>query len=474
MDKSIGSTVPLRRGSANVPRVSLIATVAAIGGFLFGFDTAVINGAVTAVGSYYHTTPLVLGFIVSSALLGSALGAVIGGRLADRFGRVPTMLVAAGMFTIQSIGVGFAFTVVDFSVWRFVGGVAVGIASVIAPAYIAEISPARLRGRLGSLQQLAIVTGIFVALLADAAIGIAAGGAEKPWLLGLPAWRWMFLTEVIPAVIYGIGALRIPESPRYLVTIGREDDARSILADIVGPSEVDAKVAEIRQTITRERRSRLADLLGGPLGLLPLVWVGILLSVFQQFVGINVIFYYSTSLWSSVGFTENQSLIITTITSVTNIVGTFIAIAAIDRVGRKPLLMLGAAGMVVTLGVMAYLFGTAPRDAAGNPVLHGLPGTVALIAANVYVLFFAFSWGPVVWVLLGEMFPNKIRAAGLGVAAALQWIANFVVSTTFPTLAHISLGLAYGIYTTCALLAFLFVLALVRETKGKELEAMTS
>src|ERR1700716_2039680 len=249
MASSIGSTVAPRGGSANVPRVVLVATVAAIGGFLFGFDTAVINGAVNAVGTYYHPSPLVLGFIVSSALLGSALGAVVGGRLADRFRRVPTMVVAAMLFTIQSFGVGFAVTVHDFSVWGFVGGVAVGVASVIAPAYIAEVAPARLRGRLGSLQQLAIVSGIFLALLADAAIGIAAGGAEKAWLLGLPAWRWMFLTEIIPAVIYGVGSLRIPESPRYLVTIDREDEARTVLADIVGPKEVEAKIVEIRHTI---------------------------------------------------------------------------------------------------------------------------------------------------------------------------------------------------------------------------------
>jgi SP family sugar:H+ symporter-like MFS transporter len=385
---------------------------------------------------------------------------------------VPTMIVAAVLFLVQSFGVGLSFTIIDFSIWRFIGGVAVGVASVIAPAYIAESAPAELRGRLGSFQQLAIVTGIFIALLSDFAIAAAAGSAKNTWLLGLPAWRWMFLSEVIPSLVYLVGALQIPESPRYLVSIDRLADAREVLARIIGSGRVDAKIAEIRQTLRRERKPRMSDLLGGRFGLLPIVWIGIGLSIFQQFVGINVIFYYSSVLWQAVGFTEKQSLEITVITGLTNIVTTLVAIATIDRFGRKPLLLIGSAGMVVTLGLMAFLFGTAPLE-NGAPHLQGANGTIALFAANIYVFFFGMSWGPVVWVLLGEMFPNRIRAAALGVAAAAQWVANFVVSTTFPTLKNFGLGYAYGLYALAAMLSFVFVWTLIKETRGRELEAMT-
>jgi SP family sugar:H+ symporter-like MFS transporter len=241
---------------------------------------------------------------------------------------------------------------------------------------------------------------------------------------------------------------------------------------IVGEASADAKVDEIRTTISTERRSKFADLLGGRFGLLPLVWVGIGLSVLQQFVGINVIFYYSSVLWHSVGFSESASLAITTITGLTNIVTTLVAIATIDRFGRRPLLLVGSTGMVVTLGVLAFLFATAPLDAHGQPALAGSSGVAALVAANLYVFAFGMSWGPGVWVLLGEMFPNRIRAAAIGLSAAMQWIANFLVSTTFPTLTHIGLGVAYGIYASFALLSIIFVLSCISETRGKELEAM--
>ena len=453
-------------------QVVLIAAVAAIGGFLFGFDTAVINGAVSAVQAHFHVGPVTLGLSVSGALVGAAIGALTAGRLADHFGRVPTMIVAAVLFLVQSFGVGLSFTIVDFTFWRIVGGVAVGAASVIAPAYIAESATAELRGRLGSFQQLAIVVGIFIALLTDFAIAVAAGGAARTWLLGLPAWRWMFLSEVIPSLIYLVGALQIPESPRYLVATNRISEARLVLAHIVSAPSVEAKILEIRKTLAKEHRPRFSDL-RGRYGLLPIVWVGIGLSVFQQFVGINVIFYYSSVLWQAVGFSEKQSLEITVITGLTNIVTTLVAIATIDRFGRKPLLLIGSFGMAVTLGTMAYLFGTAPLDPAGQPRLYGASGTIALVAANVYVFFFGMSWGPVVWVLLGEMFPNRIRAAALGLGAAFQWVANFVVSATFPTLKSAGLGYAYGLYTLAALLSFFFVLALIRETRGRELETMT-
>ncbi|MBD2453249.1 sugar porter family MFS transporter [Nostoc sp. FACHB-87] len=460
-----------RRKSNNF-YVILIAGAAALGGFLFGFDTAVINGAVAALTTAFNANSLQTGLAVSLALLGSAVGAFYAGKIADRYGRVKAMVVASVLFTISAIGSGLPFTIWDFTFWRVLGGLAVGAASVIAPAYIAECSPSQLRGRLGSLQQLAIVVGIFIALLCDYFIAVSAGSAESPFLFGIDAWRWMFWTEIPPAVLYGMAALMIPESPRYLVAQGREPEAANVLNKIIG-GNVLAKIEEIRQTVMREREPQFSDLLRRSGGLLPIVWVGIGISLLQQFVGINVIFYYSSVLWQAVGFSEKDSLSITVITGAVNIITTLVAIAFVDKFGRKPLLILGSIGMTLTLGTMASIFGTAPLDATGNPSLTGSAGLVALVAANLYVFCFGFSWGPVTWVLLGEMFNNKIRAAALSVAAAMQWVANFAVSTSFPPiLQYFGLGAAYGLYTTAAAISLFFVLFFIKETKGMELEDM--
>ncbi|HZE39551.1 MAG TPA: sugar porter family MFS transporter [Stackebrandtia sp.] len=453
-----------------------IASAAAIGGFLFGYDTSVINGAVSAVGDDFGIGSVALGFVVSSALLGCAVGAWFAGQLANLMGRVRVMLIAALFFLISAIGSGFAVGPTDLVIWRVLGGLAVGAASVIAPAYIAEISPANLRGRLGSLQQLAIVSGIFVALLVDYVIANVSGGANHPFPWGGDAWRWMFFSGSIPALLYGVMALQIPESPRYLVSKHELVKAKEVLKRVVG-GNVDKRISEIEKSLKSDKPVRVSDLRGKAFGLMPIVWVGILLSVFQQFVGINVIFYYSSVLWQAVGFDESNSMLITVITSVTNIVTTLVAIALVDRVGRKPLLLIGAAAMTIALATMAYVFGTAPlEDVHGKmqPVLHGAAGSIALVAANVFVFGFGCSWGPVVWVLLGEMFGNRIRASALALAAAAQWVANWTVSTTFPWLADVGLGLAYGLYAGFALLSFVFVWKAVRETKGRELEDMDS
>ncbi len=451
--------------------VTRLASVAALGGFLFGYDSAVINGAVTAIKDQFAAGAAALGLTVSSALVGAALGALAAGRVADRYGRLRVMWLAAVLFVVSALGSGLAGSLLVLAVFRIIGGIAVGAASVIAPAYIAEIAPARIRGRLGSLQQLAIVLGIFVALLVDYALAAAAGGSEKDLWLGLEAWRWMFLSMTVPAVLYGVLALTIPESPRYLVAKGHLGQARKVLGRVLGNIDLDDKIAQIQITLQHETAPSMRDLRGPALGLLPIVWVGIGLSVFQQFVGINVIFYYSSVLWQAVGFTEKNALLITVITSVVNVLTTLVAIATIDRFGRRPLLLVGSIGMTVTLGIMALLFGTASGTAA-KPELHGAAGPIALLAANLYVFSFGMSWGPVVWVLLGEKFPNRIRAAALSVAAAAQWIANWIISTSFPALAGVGLGLAYGLYTVCAALSFFFVVRFVSETKGKELEEM--
>lgn len=453
-----------------------LATVAALGGFLFGFDTAVINGAVSAIEAEFEMSPGLLGFTVSSALLGCMVGAYLAGRLADRIGRVRVMVIAAALFFLSALGSGLAFGPADLIGWRLLGGVGIGAASVIAPAYIAEIAPAPIRGRLGSLQQLAIVTGIFVALLSDAWLAATAGGAAEELWFGLEAWRWMFIVEVVPAFAYGVLALTIPESPRFLVARGDEKDARGVLHQVMRVG-VDERVKEITRTVVREERATWRDLLNpGGRNLLPIVWIGIGLSVFQQFVGINVIFYYSSALWQSVGFTEADALTQTVITSVTNIAVTIVAIALIDKIGRRRLLLIGSFGMSLSLGALAFLFATARvvegADGELEPVLDGGAGVAALIAANLFVVFFGATWGPAVWVLLGEMFNNVIRGTALGLAAAAQWLANFAISTSFPAMADLGLGFAYGFYTTCAVLSLLFVWKFVPETKGKELEEM--
>jgi len=456
--------------SGSNAKVIILAIAGALGGFLFGFDSSVVNGAVDAIEGQFDLSASLTGFAVASALIGCAVGAYIAGRLADWKGRIPAMVVGAVLFFISALGAGFAFSVWDLVIWRLVGGLGIGIASVIAPAYIAEISPKNLRGRLGSLQQLAITLGIFAALLSDALFANAAGTASAEFWFGLEAWRWMFIAGVVPAVVYGLVALKLPESPRFLVLKNRDDEVRAIFKRLWPTDDVERAIKDMRAGIEiDEQGSKKGALRGNRFGLKPIVWVGIILSVFQQFVGINVIFYYSTTLWKSVGFAESDSLTISVITSVTNIVVTFIAIALVDRVGRKPILLVGSVGMTVSLATMAIAFSQAVL-VDGEPMLEGAWGPIALVAANIFVVSFGASWGPVVWVLLGEIFPNRIRARALGIAAAAQWIANFVVTISFPPLASVSLVLTYGLYALFAGLSFLFVWRFIPETRGLSLE----
>ncbi|MEM6531115.1 MAG: sugar porter family MFS transporter [Myxococcota bacterium] len=449
--------------------VWILALGAAAGGFLFGFDTAVINGAVPALRAHFDSSALGIGLAVSLALLGSAVGAFAAGPMADRFGRVPCMRAAALFFLVSAVGSGFPFALGDFIAWRVLGGIGVGMASVLAPTYIAEIAPAETRGRLATLQQLAIVVGIFVSGLSNYALGAWTGGAEAE-LLGWATWRWMFWVEAIPAAVYGAFSFLLPESPRYLVARGRDDEAGRVL---VSTGQSAALVDTIRRFSRRERPARFRDVFGGRFGLLPVVWVGVMLAVFQQFVGINVVFYYSNTLWQSVGFDESRALAISLTSNTTNVLTTFIAIATIDRFGRRPLLLVGSIGMALSLGTVALALGTAAVDGSGAVSLSPTMGLVALVAANAFVFAFGFSWGPVMWVLLGEMFNNRIRAAALALGSATNWVANFVISTSFPVLVE-SLGVsgAYLIYAVAAALSFVFVLFAVPETKGRSLEEM--
>ncbi|GAA3476756.1 sugar porter family MFS transporter [Streptomyces yanii] len=449
--------------------VIFITAAAAMGGFLFGYDSAVINGAVEAIRDRYGIGSGTLAEVIAIALIGCAIGAATAGRIADRIGRIRCMRIASVLFAISAVGSALPFALWDLAFWRIIGGFAIGMASVIGPAYIAEVSPAAYRGRLGSFQQAAIVIGIAISQLVNFGILQLADGKQRGTIGGLEAWQWMLGVMVVPALLYGLLSFAIPESPRYLISVGKSERAKEILAEVEGKEvDLDARVAEIQTAMHREHKSTFKDLLGSRFGFLPIVWVGIGLSVFQQLVGINVAFYYSATLWQSVGIDPTASFFWSFTTSIVNIIGTVIAMVLVDRVGRKPLALAGSTGMAIALACEAWAFSA---DLI-NGKLPTTQGVVALVAAHVFVLFFALSWGVVVWVFLGEMFPNKIRAAALGVAASAQWIANWAITASFPSLADWNLSGTYIIYTCFAVLSIPFVLKFVKETKGKALEEM--
>lgn len=452
--------------------VILITLVATIGGFLFGFDSGVINGTVDGLRAAFNSDSVGTGLNVSSMLLGCAAGAFAAGRLADRYGRRNVLLVSAVFFTVSAWGSGIATGSLEFVIYRVLGGLAVGAASVLAPAYISEVAPARCRGMLSALQQIAIISGLFFSFLSNYLIAAAAGSSLNQFALGYEAWRWMFWVELLPAIGFFFALLCIPESPRYLVAAGKRERALHVLGRLMGDG-AQAKFDEIQSTLAADHhRPRFSDVLGR-FGFRPIVWVGIGLAALQQFVGINVVFYYGAVLWQSAGFTENHALLINVISGAVSIAACLGAIAVIDRVGRKPMLLIGSVGMLATLGVMAAVFGSAATDPSGNLSLAGLAGPVALVAANLYVVFFNFSWGPVVWVMLGEMFPNQFRGSALAVSGISMWVSNFAITITFPMLlAGIGLGGAYFIYAAFAMISLVFVLRFVRETKGLELEEM--
>lgn len=452
-----------------------VSIAAAVGGFLFGFDSSVVNGAVDSIEENFGLSSLFTGFAVAIALLGCAVGAWFAGRLADVWGRKRVMLLGAVLFTVSAIGTACTVTVWDLLLWRVVGGIGIGIASVIAPAHISEIAPARYRGALASMQQLAITLGIFAALLSDALIaGRVDNDPMNDLWFGVQAWRWMFLVGVIPALVYGLLALTIPESPRYLVGRNRDEEAARILREVTGEENPLDRVKEIKLTVKRESSAKLSDIRGPSFGLHPLVWTGIWIAVFQQFVGINAIFYYSTTLWKSVGFSEGDAFTTSVITAVINVVMTFVAILFVDRVGRRKLLLAGSIGMFIGL-VMAAIAFTQSVGSGDEVTLPDPWGVIALIGANLFVIAFAATWGPVMWVMLGEMFPNRIRGIALGVCTAVNWIANFTISMLFPPMSEtVGLGVIYGFFAVCAALSYFFVRAKVTETKGLELEEMDS
>ena len=459
----------------NFALILTLSIVATLGGFLFGFDSGVINGTVAGLQEAFDSDSAGTGFNVASMLLGCAVGAFFAGRLADRYGRRSLLIIAALFFILSAWGSGISSSSLEFDFYRIIGGLAVGAASVMSPAYIAEIAPARIRGRLATIQQIAIICGLFTAFVSNYLLAEFAGNSTAILWAGHEAWRCMFWIEIFPAAVFFFGLLAIPESPRYLTASGKIEKAKSVLTRLYGSTSATAKVEEIVQSLAADHhRPRLGDLVDKTTGRIrKIVWVGIGLASFQQFVGINVVFYYGAILWQAVGFSESDALLINVLSGGLSIAACVVTILMIDRIGRKPILMIGSAGMAVTLALVAFAFTQGSLDADGTLQLPDNMGLLALIAANGYVVFFNFSWGPVMWVMLGEMYPNQIRGSGLAVSGFAQWMSNFAITLSFPILlTGVGLAAAYSFYSICAVLSLVFVYKMVHETRGIELEDM--
>jgi SP family xylose:H+ symportor-like MFS transporter len=460
----------------NTPLVVGLTFVATLGGLLFGWDTAVISGAVSSIDAYF-IDPLGLsetartslsGWTISSALVGCIIGAAVAGWISTALGRKGGLIVAALLFFAGSLGSAvpeFGFGTIGqmgphalwpFIFYRILGGVGVGIASMLSPLYIAEISPSAIRGRLVSFNQLAIVLGILVVYFVNWYIASLGNDA---WLKSV-GWRWMLASEAIPSAVFLVLLVFVPDTPRWLVLRGRNDEALAQLKRVTEEADARSILGDIQRTL-EVRSGRLFSF--GP----AVVVVGILISVFQQFVGINAVLYYAPLMFQNMGASTEAALLQTIVVGAANVVFTVVAIVTVDRLGRKPLLVAGAVVMAAAMIALGCLF---------NAKVVGLG---ALVAVVVYIGGFAFSWGPVAWVLLAEMFPNSIKGKGLGLAVAAQWLANLVVSASFKVLdgnstlnALFNHGFAYWIYGGMSVLAALFVIRYVPETKGRSLEAI--
>ncbi|MFZ9045976.1 MAG: sugar porter family MFS transporter [Cyclobacteriaceae bacterium] len=459
----------------NTSYIILITLVATLGGFLFGFDSGVINGTVKGLESAFDAKDIASGFNVASMLLGCALGAFFAGRLADQYGRKMMLIISAVLFVISAYGSGIATSSPEFIFYRILGGLAVGAASVMAPAYISEIAPAKYRGALATVQQIAIISGLFISFVSNYLLANTSGSAENILWMGYETWRWMFWMELIPAGLFFLLLFTIPESPRFLVASRKLDKAKAVLSklygDVAGPQKVDDIDASLASDHHQPKLSDLYDSTRGKIR--SIVWVGVGLATFQQLVGINVVFYYGAVLWQAVGFGESDALLINVVSGALSIAAVLVSLVLVDRIGRKPILVIGSIGMSVTLALVVLSFSTGSIGATGTLELSEQMGILALLAANAYVIFFNFSWGPVMWVMLGEIFPNQLRGSGLAVSGVAQWGSNFLITLTFPVLLTVGLSLAYSIYTIFAIISIFFVVKLVHETKGKELEQMT-
>jgi SP family xylose:H+ symportor-like MFS transporter len=463
------------------PYVILLTLIATLGGLLFGYDTAVISGAVGSLKAYFieprnlsdpNVANSLWGIVNSSALIGCIIGGVIGGWVSTKIGRKRGLIVAAFLFLFSALGAAapeFPFAQIghggpgymwNFVFYRILSGIGVGLASMLSPMYIAEIAPAKIRGNLVAWNQFAIIFGMLIIYFVN--FGISKAGSGDQWLNTI-GWRYMFLSGAIPAMLFLLLLFFVPETPRYLMLKGNETGARAVLAKLTTAEEGEKEIADIKESLAEHHSGRLFSF--GAM----LIFIGIMLSVFQQFVGINVVLYYAPEIFKNVGFDTNASLFQTIIVGAVNLIFTVVAIVTVDKLGRKPLQIIGALVMAVAM------------IALGSTFALQIKGVVALLCMLLYIAGFAVSWGPVVWVLLSEIFPNQIRGKAMAVAVAAQWIANFLVSWTFPILNdNPSLlnafhhGFAYWIYGVMSILAAVFMWKLVPETKGRTLEQMNA
>lgn len=462
--------------SANTGYLLKLTLVATLGGLLFGYDTAVISGTVSSLESFFilpfglgeMEANARLGLVVSSALIGCIIGGISGGIISKKLGRRNGLILAAVLFLLSAIGssmpemflkpVGEAdhTFIYIFIFYRIIGGIGVGLASMLSPLYIAEIAPAKIRGKLVSLNQFAIIFGMLVVYFVNYFI---AKQGDDSWLSTV-GWRWMFASEIIPAALFLFMLIFVPDTPRSLVLKNRPEKALDVLTKVNGVEAANKILAEIQNTVTSDSGKLFS------FGFTVIV-IGILLSVFQQFVGINVVLYYAPEIFKSMGSGTDVALMQTIIVGAVNLLFTVLAIMTVDKFGRKPLMIIGALGMAISM------------FALGTTFFMESVGIGALVFMLLYVASFAMSWGPVCWVLLSEIFPNKIRGRALAVAVAAQWISNYVVSWTFPMmdknsylLEKFNHGFAYWIYGIMGIIAMWIVWKYVPETKGKTLEEM--
>jgi MFS transporter, SP family, arabinose:H+ symporter len=427
--------------------VIFVTVVAAIGGLLFGFDTAIVAGATRYLKDQFALTSLQEGWAVSVVLIGCMFGAGLAGTVSDRIGRRRFMLVSAVLFFISAVGCAVPRNITQFVIFRFVGGLGIGSASILAPLYIAEISPARIRGALVSVNQLAIVTGILLAYFVNWAF---AG-------FGPSNWRWMYGAGTVPAAVFFALLFGVPESPRWLVKRGREAEAERILARVENPETAAVEIRSIKEALRLERGS-FGELFRT--GFRRPLLIACVLAVFQQITGINAVLYYAPRIFEGAGFERVSAIGQSTIVGLVNLLFTVVAILLVDKVGRKPLLLIAAAGMGVSQVLLAFALQA-----------RSLPGSAILAVILLYIAFFAMAMGPIVWVIMSEIFPTRLRGSAMAAATVILWAADFAVTLTFPVISdRLNESTAFWIYAAMCAIDFVFILAVLPETKGKTLE----
>ncbi len=439
--------------------IILVTFVAAMGGLLFGYDTAVISGAIGFMQKYFALTPTQTGWAASCVLIGCVGGASVAGMLCDRLGRKATLLAAAALFVVSSIGTSIPVSLSFFVVFRIIGGFGVGIASMASPMYIAEITPARMRGRMVSINQFAIIGGMLIVYFVNYLIARYGGGEDWNVHTG---WRMMFLSGAVPSGLMFLFTLFVPETPRFLVSQGKNQRAMTVLAKVDGNEYAAREFAEISGAVSHEEGT-VGELFKP--SLLLALFVGVGLSILQQVTGINVILYYAPEIFKAIGTSTDTALLQTIIVGAVNLIFTVVAIWKVDGFGRRPLMIIGYSGMGLFTFAQAWCFYTQTQ---GMGVLFCMLG---------YIAFFALSAGPITWVLLSEIYPNKVRGRAMAIASAAQWVANYVVSQTFPMMngneylsTHFHKAFPYWIYGFFCIVAVFFVIKFVPETKGKSLE----